>query len=137
MNLTPRGGGATRTTISNGLGDFRFDGVPPGDYTVAEAPAIGWINVSPTQVEVTVIAGESVQQRALREPASDADAYEHPYPDADEYANQYTHADEHTYATPTNTATPTQPHTHADEHTYSHADEHRHPDANLHAHGDT
>ena len=91
------------STVTNGLGDFRFDGLPPGDYTVAEAPAIGWINVRPTQVEVTVIAGGQCSTVLFENRQADADAYEYAYPDADEHANQYTHdADEHTTATPTN-----------------------------------
>jgi YVTN family beta-propeller protein len=57
ISLTPLGGGAVRTTSTNGFGDFRFDGVAPGAYTVAEAAKIGWINVSPAQVNVTVVAG--------------------------------------------------------------------------------
>ena len=63
LDLMPLSGdGLTRSTTTNGLGDFRFDGVPPGDYTVAEAPKLGWINVSPAQLDVTVSAGGRCSQ---------------------------------------------------------------------------
>ncbi len=67
ISLTPLGGGAARTARTNGFGDFRFDGVAPGAYVVAEAPKIGWINVSPMQVNVTVVAGDQCCSRTVRQ----------------------------------------------------------------------
>jgi DNA-binding beta-propeller fold protein YncE len=59
LQLAPKAGGAARTATTNGLGDFRFDGVPPGQYTISEAPTLGWIPVGADRFDISVAAGSA------------------------------------------------------------------------------
>lgn len=47
-----------RSATSAGNGTYRFDNVPPGDYTVIVSPPPGHTVIGPTQRSVTVGAGE-------------------------------------------------------------------------------
>lgn len=49
--------GPARWTSTEGLGQFRFDGVPAGQYVVSETAQTGWAPVSPTSVNVSVLPG--------------------------------------------------------------------------------
>lgn len=50
-------GGPLRSALTDGLGRFRFDGVPAGQYTVAEVLQTGWVPVFPPSAAVLVAAG--------------------------------------------------------------------------------
>lgn len=54
--------GPARLTGTNGLGQFRFDGVRAGQYVVSEVAQTGWAPVSPASVTVTVLAGDQCAQ---------------------------------------------------------------------------
>lgn len=49
--------GPARLTSTDGLGQFRFDGVPAGVYVVSEVAQTGWAPVSPSSVNVAVLPG--------------------------------------------------------------------------------
>ena len=59
FHLTPLTGGPTRTAVSDGLGNFRFDGVPAGAYVVEEPPVPGWLPLSAPAVNIQVVAGSA------------------------------------------------------------------------------
>lgn len=49
--------GPARLASTDGLGQFRFDGVPAGPYLITEVAQAGWAPVGPTVLIVTVPAG--------------------------------------------------------------------------------
>lgn len=58
INLQPAAGSTVRSTITDGLGQFRFDGVPAGRYMVSEVLQSGWTPVFPPSVIIVVSAGD-------------------------------------------------------------------------------
>lgn len=57
VDLKTAGGEAVGSTMTNGLGAFRFDGVPAGDYVLSEQPQTGWAPVTASQLDITVVEG--------------------------------------------------------------------------------
>jgi YVTN family beta-propeller protein len=49
--------GPARLASTDGLGQFRFDGVPAGQVVVSETAQTGWAPVGPTSFNVTVLPG--------------------------------------------------------------------------------
>lgn len=52
VTLTPAGGGAPVTTVTDGEGHYAFDGVPAGDFTIAVTPPDGYTGTTTRQVTV-------------------------------------------------------------------------------------
>lgn len=48
-----------RTTITDANGRYRFDNVPPGSYTLSINPPAGYMMVGTSEVEVSVVTGQS------------------------------------------------------------------------------
>ena len=49
--------GRRGSTSTDGLGQFRFDGVPAGQYLLSEVAQAGWAPVGPAAIVVAVTAG--------------------------------------------------------------------------------
>jgi YVTN family beta-propeller protein len=62
VHLKSKGGPLEMTTTTNGLGHFRFDGVPVGEYTMWEEEQTGWAPVTAPQFDITVTAGSQCVQ---------------------------------------------------------------------------
>ncbi len=58
--------GPARLTITDGLGQFRFDGVPPGQYLISETAQQGWAPVGPAAFVVNVAAGSQCTTAQFR-----------------------------------------------------------------------
>lgn len=107
--------GPARLTSTDGLGHFRFDGVPAGQYLVAETAQLGWAPVGPTSFTVDVLPGSQCvavrfqNRQATPTPTSTPTATNTPTPTATPTATHTpTATPTHTpTATPTATATPT------------------------------
>ncbi len=56
--LQPANGSTPRSTVTDGLGNYRFDGVPEGRYMVSEVVQPGWTPVFPPSVLIVVTAGD-------------------------------------------------------------------------------
>lgn len=93
VHLQSRSGPLQFTTTTNGLGYFRFDGVPVGQYTMWEEEQTGWAPVTAPQFDITVTGGsQCVQVRFKNRQAT-------PTPTPTDTPSPT--------ATPTNTPTPT------------------------------
>lgn len=111
IHLKAKSSSLERTAATNGLGAFRFDGVPAGEYTMWEEMQTGWAPVTAASFDVTVPAGEPCIQvrfknrQATPTPTPTATATDTPTPTPTPTATP-TNTPTPT-ATPTNTPTPT------------------------------
>ncbi|MBN2075017.1 MAG: fibro-slime domain-containing protein [Dehalococcoidales bacterium] len=61
---------AITSTTTNSTGGYEFCGLPPGDYWVEEETRAGWTNVSPTRIDVTIVAANITDIDFLNMPDS-------------------------------------------------------------------
>jgi fibro-slime domain-containing protein len=62
--------GMEMATTTNSTGGYRFCDLLPGDYTVCELIQAGWTNVSPTCIDVTIVAANITDIDFLNMPDS-------------------------------------------------------------------
>lgn len=62
VHLRSQSGPFELTATTNGLGYFRFDGVPVGQYTMWEEQQTGWAPVTAPQFDITVTGGSRCVQ---------------------------------------------------------------------------
>ncbi|MEO1340256.1 MAG: SdrD B-like domain-containing protein, partial [Cyanobacteria bacterium J06635_13] len=60
VELLDNNGNVVATTTTNTLGNYEFSGITPGDYQVRQINLTGYGDVTPTVLDVTIGAGESV-----------------------------------------------------------------------------
>ncbi|MEL7079262.1 MAG: SdrD B-like domain-containing protein, partial [Cyanobacteria bacterium J06582_2] len=60
VELLDNNGDVIATTTTNTLGNYEFSGITPGDYQVRQINLTGYGDVTPTVLDVTIGAGETV-----------------------------------------------------------------------------
>ena len=60
VELLDNNGNAIATTTTNSRGNYKFNGITPGDYTVRQVNLDGYGDVTPTVLDVAIAAGETI-----------------------------------------------------------------------------